>query len=117
MDLNAPQMDRAAGITRFVLDNPTLIKLWIDDFISTGDVRERYPRWDELVAGLKQSFLTTSPNEEIDAEVYAVMMLASAIIGPRIFQLSVAPKATAEEISRRFIAEHNRMLARDGLQH
>lgn len=117
MDMNAPQLDRASGITRFVLENPTLIKLWIDDFISPGDVRERYPRWDELIAGLQQTFLAKHADQGVDAEVYAVMMLASAIIGPRIFQQSVTPKATTEEISRRFLAEHTRQLARDGLQH
>lgn len=117
MDINAPQVDRASGITRFVLENPTLIKLWIDDFISPGDVRERYPRWDELIAGLQQTFLAKHADQGVDAEVYAVMMLASAIIGPRIFQQSVAPKASIEEICGRFLAEHTRQLARDGLQH
>lgn len=117
MDINSPQVDRASGITRFVLENPTLIKLWLDDFISPGDVRERYPRWDELITGLKQTFLEKHPDDGVDAEVYAVMMLASAIIGPRIFQQSVAPKASIEEICGRFLAEHTRQLARDGLQH
>ncbi len=115
MEHDAPQLERMAMITHFVLDNPELIKLWIDDFIAPGDIRERYPRWDELVSGLKRSFAASDP--EVDAEVYAVMMLSSAIIGPRIFQNSIAPGTSAAEIGKRFIAEHRRQLARDGLQH
>jgi len=127
MDVDAPQVDRIAQITRFVLDNPELIKLWIDDFVAPGDIRERYPRWDELVAGLARSFAkdkdgaapdSDAPHSDApdsDAEVYAVCMLTAAIIGPRIFQNSVAPDADPESISRRFIAEHRRRLKRDGL--
>ncbi len=117
MEHDAPQIERMALITHFVLDNPELIKLWIDDFIAPGDIRERYPCWDELVTGLTRSFAKSHPDEQVDAEIYAVMMLSSAIIGPRIFQNSIAPGADVTSISARFIAEHRRQLARDGLQH
>lgn len=117
MDVEAPQMERMANITRFVLDNPQLIKLWIDDFIAPGDVRELYPRWDELVSGLAQSFAERHPDEEFDAEVYSAMMLTAAIIGPRVFQNSVSPDADPQVIARRFIAEQTRQLKRDGLLH
>lgn len=43
------------------------------------------------------------------------MMLTSAIIGPRVFQLSVAPNADPRNIARRFVAEQRRQLDRDGL--
>src|SRR6516164_3272557 len=49
----APTPDRIDYITRFVLENPELIKLWIDDFLSPGDVRDRYPSWDGLVEGFR----------------------------------------------------------------
>jgi AcrR family transcriptional regulator len=115
MEVNAPQLDRMAAVNTFVLSNPELIKLWIDDFIAPGDVRSRYPRWDELVEGLGKSLSAKFPGEDIDAEVYAVMMLASAIIGPRILQNSVAQGEDPARISARFIAEHRRQLVRDGI--
>lgn len=115
MEVSAPQLDRMAAVNAFVLSNPALIKLWIDDFIAPGDVRTRYPRWDELVEGLGKSLSARFPGEEVDAEVYAVMMLASAIIGPRILQNSVAQDQDPAKISARFIAEHRRQLMRDGI--
>ncbi|PLK26636.1 TetR/AcrR family transcriptional regulator [Novosphingobium sp. TH158] len=115
MDLDAPQIDRMAAINHFVLANPELIKLWIDDFIAPGEIRERYPRWDELVSGLEASLKARYPDEAVDAEVYAVMMMASAIIGPRILQNSVARGEDIDRISERFVAEHRRVLRRDGI--
>ena len=117
MDVDAPQLDRMTHVTRFVLENPQLIKLWIDDFIAPGNIRERYPRWDEFVSGLSHSFAERHPDKAFDAEVYAVMMLTSAIIGPRVFQNSVGASADSAEIARRFMAEQTRQLAQDGLLH
>ncbi|MFT4026586.1 MAG: helix-turn-helix domain-containing protein [Novosphingobium sp.] len=96
-------------IARFVLDNPDLIKLWIDEFIAPGDIRERYPRWDDLVAGF------AAGDAGIDAEVYSTYLLAGAIIGPRIFANSVRPDLSEEAIVERFRAEQQRMLERDGI--
>ncbi len=114
MDVEAPQLDRMAHITRFVLENPQLIKLWIEDFISPGDIRDRYPRWDDLVAGLSRDL---QRGQGGDGEVYALMLLTGAIIGPRVFHLSVSPQSDADEVSRRFIAEAQRQLAKEGLMH
>lgn len=96
-------------IARFVLDNPDLIKLWIDDFIAPGDIRDRYPRWDDLVAGL------AAGDPTIDPEVYSTYLLAGAIIGPRIFANSVRPDLDKASIVERFRAEQQRMLRRDGV--
>lgn len=38
-----PQHERIDYITHFVLENPELIKLWIEDFVSTTDIRNSYP--------------------------------------------------------------------------
>jgi AcrR family transcriptional regulator len=111
MDIAAPRVERIGEISRFVLENPELIKLWIDDFLSAGDIRGSYPRWDELVAGIKRSF--AERGEKVDAEVYCVMLLTAAIIGPHVFRNRVSPEAGAEAISDRFIAEQLRILARD----
>lgn len=115
MDTGASRFDRMAAINQFVLANPDLIKLWIDDFIAPGDIRDRYPRWDDLVSGMAKSLAAGNPGEEVDAEVYSVMLLASAIIGPRIMHNSVAPDADPAQISARFMAEYRRQLRRDGI--
>lgn len=49
-----PQPERIAYINRFVLENPEIMKLWIDEFISPGDIRDSYPRWDALVDGVRR---------------------------------------------------------------
>src|SRR3546814_16042457 len=64
-------------VTRFVLENPELIKLWIEDFIAVGDIRSRYPFWNELVRGISESFTANLPDEHADAEVYCAILLRS----------------------------------------
>lgn len=110
-----PQQERMDFITRFVLENPELIKLWIDDFISTGDIRTRYTFWDALVAGVAANFAARTPTETVDAEVYCVMMLTSALIGPRVFKNSVSPSSDIDTIVKRFRLEQQRMLRHDAL--
>src|SRR5690625_6402983 len=58
--------------SRFVLENPELIKLWIDDFIAPGDIRDRYPLWD--IAGSKDR-TSTRLNSSHVAISYAVLCL------------------------------------------
>lgn len=113
MDLSSPRIDRISGISRFVLDNPELIKLWIDDFIDAGDIRGSYSCWDDLVAGVAQKF--AAMGQEVDAEVYCVMLLTAAIIGPRVFAKGVAPELDPGVIAERFMREHLRALDRDGI--
>ncbi|MCK9563836.1 MAG: TetR/AcrR family transcriptional regulator [Bacteroidales bacterium] len=111
LSLAAPRQERMDFITRFVLENPELIKLWIDDFVSPGDIRDRYPFWDLLVEGFDDP-----PSEgPFDAEVYCVAMLTSAIIGPRVFRNSVRPEMAIAEVVERFRNEHQRVLKRDAL--
>ena len=111
----ASQRERIDFIARFVLENPDLIKLWIDDFISPGDIRERYPKWDDLVAGIAASLGGVAGSPPVDAEVYCTLLLTGAIIGPRVFQASVRPDLDGDAIVERFRLEQQRMLARDAL--
>lgn len=115
MDVGAPRLDRISHISHFVLENPDLIKLWIEDFISGGDIRASYPHWDQLVAGVQRSLDEKLPGEGADAEVYCVMMLTSAIIAPRVFRNGVCPDASVEDVTARFMREQLRMLTHDGL--
>ncbi|TCM20595.1 TetR family transcriptional regulator [Novosphingobium sp. PhB165] len=106
-----PQPERIDLIARFVLENPDLVKLWIENFIAPGDIRENYPKWDEFIAANK----ATLSDSGIDVEVYCTMLLTSAIIGPRVFRNSVRPDLDDETVIERFRTEHQRTLRRDGL--
>ena len=110
---DAPQPERIDYITRFVLENPELIKLWIEEFLSPGDIRQSYPFWDALVDGIQDR--AKSARRGVDAEVYSVMLLVSAILGPRVFRNRVAPRADTESIVERFRKERQRLLRLDGL--
>lgn len=109
--LAAPQQERMDFITRFVLENPELIKLWIDDFLAPGDIRDRYPFWDLLIDGLR----VNPAGEHVEPEVYGIILLTSAIIGPRIYRNSVKPDESTESVVARFRNEHQRMLRHDSL--
>jgi AcrR family transcriptional regulator len=115
LSLAAPQRERIDFITRFVLQNPELIKLWIDDFISTGDIRTRYPSWDVLVQGIAATFAARMPAQSVDAEVYCVILLTGAIVGPRVFKNSINPSCDNETVVKRFRLEQQRLLGRDTL--
>jgi AcrR family transcriptional regulator len=115
MDSSVSQPDRIADIGRFVLANPELVKLWIDDFVSGPDIRDRYSQWDELVQGTQVLLDEKNPGAGIDAEVYCVMLLAASIIGPRVYRNSVRPDMPHEAIVGKFLKELERTLRRDGL--
>lgn len=112
-DTHAPQRERIDYTTRFVLENPELIKLWIEDLIAVGDIRSRYPHWDALVKAVKAGF--GKAGEKIDAEVYCVILLTSAIVGPRVFKNSVSPGSDVETIVQRFQGEQLRLLRQASL--
>ena len=115
MDESVGQPERIGQISRFVLANPELIKLWIEDFVSAGDIRESYTHWDEMVSGTQVLLDEALPGEDVDAAVYCTMMLCAAVIGPRVFASRVAPDMPHDEITRRFLREHMRVLRRDGV--
>lgn len=114
-DSAAPPLERANYISRFVLENPELIRLWIEDFLAPGDIRQRYPEWDALVAGVQEHLDKDYPGEAIDAEIYCANMLTVAMIGPRIYHNSVRPELDIETAIERFNREQMRMLKHDGL--
>jgi len=109
---HSSQQKRIDYITRFVLENPELIKLWIEEFVSCGDIRGSYPHWDALVEGIKISLAGESSEDAVDAEIFCVMLLAGAIIGPRVFKNRVRPDEDTETVVRRFRKEQQRWLKR-----
>lgn len=106
---DAPVEERIDYTTRYVLENPELVKLWIDDFIAIGDIRNSFPLWDAMIQGFAPK-ARENPDNPIDAEVYFINLLTSAIIGPRVFKNSVCPDADTETVIRRFRIERLRML-------
>jgi AcrR family transcriptional regulator len=107
----APRAERTAHISRFVLENPELIKLWMEEFVAPGNIRDRYPQWDTLVRGMKKSL--AHHDQPIDAEIYCTIMLTAAFIAPRIYKNSVRPDLSIETIVERFSREQTRVLERD----
>lgn len=105
-----PPQARMDHIYRFVLENPQLLKLWIDDCLSDGEIRTLYPNWDELVAGIRRHFRGTAFEDSVDAEVFCVNLLLNAFIGPLVFKHSVCPDADIATVVERFKAESTRML-------
>ena len=113
--LHTPQQDRIDYITRFVLENPELIKLWIEDFVSPGDIRGSYPYWDALVEVFKTNTAGNGADDTMDAEVFCVILLTSTIIAPRVFRNRVSSGEDTETVVRRFRAEQLRWLKQLGL--
>ena len=109
-EIAGPQHERIDYINRFVLENPELIKLWIEDLVSPGDIRNSYPHWDAFVRGTAESFKRGNSGETIDAEVFCVMLLTTSIIGVRVFKNSVCPDADNDTVIARFRGENQRML-------
>lgn len=106
---DGPIEERIDYTTRYVLENPELMKLWIDDFVSIGDMRNSFPLWDEMISRFVPD-AHAEDGEPIDAEIYFVNLLTSAIIGPRVFKNSVCPDADVDTVVWRFRIERLRML-------
>jgi AcrR family transcriptional regulator len=113
--LHSPTHDRIDYLTRFVLENPELIKLWIEEFVSTGDMRNTYPQWDALVEAVRTNMEVDDAGEPVDTEVLCVILLTSTIIAPRVFRNRVSPDAGTDTVVRRFQSEQQRCFRRLGL--
>ena len=108
------QDERVSRIVGFVLANPEVTKLWIEDFIAPGDIRERYPMWDAIVSGVARQ-LADDGQDDADAEVFCTILLTGALIGPRVYRNSVRPDESLETLVRRFSQEQMRLLRAYGL--
>ena len=67
------------------------------------------------MAGISDLADTNRPMAGVDAEVFCVNLLVSAIIGPRVFRNSVRPDADVADIVRRYRAEWQRVLRLESL--
>jgi AcrR family transcriptional regulator len=102
--------EKIDDLTRIVLLNPDAIKIWIDDLLSPGDIRDRYPPWDTLVALIRQAI----GGDQLDSEIFCVNLLLSAIISPRVLKNHVRPDLDIEVLVRRFGELQISMLKRTG---
>ena len=110
LDFQMPRQDRIDYITRFVLQNSELVKLWIEDLVTGNNIYQCYPLWDEFVAGVNDLH---DDNNSIDAEVYCLNLIISAVISPRVFKNSISPDADIETIVKRFREERLRNLSQE----
>lgn len=118
MDLNLTQNERIDRIVRFVLENEELIKLWLDDFISSDNIYKSYPLWDTLVSGVREIFANAPESSGLrrtDPEIYCLNMLISVVLTPRIYKNSINPSADVETVVQRFREERLRTLLHDSL--
>jgi AcrR family transcriptional regulator len=88
-------------VSSFALRNPAAIKLWIQDYIGAGNIRQRYPQWDGLVARMAEAFVELQPDEHLGAGVYCAVMLTSAFIAPSLVQNWECPPNILERIEHR----------------
>lgn len=105
-------IERIRYITRFVLENPEVIAMWTEEFLAPGDIAERYPEWAGLVEGLGVQFRS---RPEIDPQVYGVLLLTWAMIGPRVYRNSVCPDIPIDEAVERITRSQLAMLQLHGI--
>lgn len=107
--------ERIRYITRFVLENPEVIGMWIEDFLTPGNIAERYPEWEGLVDGLGRQLGPREDADGIDPEVYCTLLLTWAMIGPRVYGSSVRPDLPDDELVERITRTQLRMLQLHGI--
>lgn len=113
LDFQVPQQDRIDYITRFALQNPELIRLWVEDLMSGADIEACYPMWHQLVRGMQKEF--DRQGQPLNAEIYCLNLLITAIVTPHVYRNSVQQKAATETIVGLFREEHQRRLASEQL--
>lgn len=96
---------------RFILNNPEVMKLWIDEFISPGRIRDRYPLWDTFVGIVRRSEM----GGRVDPEVLSIVLLAGCMIGARIYHASVRPGQPVEQAVEHISSVQTELLRQFGL--
>lgn len=107
--------ERTRYIARFVIENPEVIDLWAEEFLSPGNIAERYPEWEGLVAGLREQLRANPETADMDAEAYSTLLLTWAMLGPRIYHNSVRPDLPAEEAIERMTRTQMQIMRLHGM--
>lgn len=99
---------------RYGIENPELIKLWIDDFVSGKDIRAIYPRWDVLLTSMQQQL--DEDGIDLDIELFFFNMMMVGIIGPRIYKNSLHPEIDTETLVAKYRDELVRLFISSGVR-
>ncbi|MCT2401708.1 TetR/AcrR family transcriptional regulator [Novosphingobium mangrovi (ex Huang et al. 2023)] len=108
--------DRTRYIVRFVIENPEVIGLWAEEFLSPGSIADRYPEWEGLVAGMREQLASRPETAGIDAEAYCTLMLTWAMLGPRVYRNSVRSDLPKEEAIERMTQAQIGLLRLHGIE-
>ena len=113
-ELADDKVSRWTGIEQmsgFLQNNREAVASWIDASIASGEIRDRFPQWDRLVAQLGDAFAQLSETvEPCDPDVYCAMVLTSAFMVPHMFASRAHPCESLERLLGRV---HTRAIARD----
>ena len=81
--------------------------------MSGEDIEACYPMWHQLVRGMQEEF--DRQGQPLNAEIYCLNLLITAIVTPRVYRNSVQRKAATETVVGLFREEHQRRLASEQL--
>lgn len=95
----------------FIMTNPEVMKLWIDEFIARGEIRDRYPLWDVFVDIVRNSEM----GRRVDPEMLSITLLAGCMIGARIYHASVRPDMPLEQAIKHVSSVQTELLRQFGL--
>lgn len=107
--------ERIRYITRFVLENPEVTGMWAEDFLTPGNIIDRYPEWAGLVEGFRVELAARPETAAMDPEVYCTLLLTWAMIGPRVYGSSVRPDLPIDEMVERITRTQLKMLQLHGI--
>jgi AcrR family transcriptional regulator len=106
---------RVVDAIRFVIANPEVMKLWIDEFISAGDIRDRFPLWDQLIADAAATSSSERGGEHVDPAALAAIVLAGGLVGARVYFNSASSGSPPDDAIERFARTHSWLLRLSGM--
>ncbi|HEX7856322.1 MAG TPA: helix-turn-helix domain-containing protein [Sphingobium sp.] len=88
--------ERIRYTIRYAMENPELIKLWVNDLMDPDiTIQETYPMWHNIVENIT---LQLRPEyQQIDLEIFFLNMLVSSVISPSVYQSKLHKGLSTEE--------------------
>ncbi len=107
--------NRTRVVIRYVLENPEVVALWTEEFLSPGRIADRYVTFHSLAQGLGMHFENEPKAAGMEGEVFATFMLTWSMVAPRVYRNSVRPELSVDETVERLTSTHMAMLRQCGL--
>jgi len=107
--------NRTRLVIRYVLENPEVVALWTEEFLSPGRIADRYVTFDRLAQDLGVHFANEPKGEGMEGEVFATFLLTWSMVAPRVYRNSVRPDLSVDETVERLTRTHMAMLRQCGL--